>query len=241
MGGASHHPEFVARMSLINEALKKAQRQRAVEEADVTPPVPGGGKIAKRRPPRSVNATLILATGALVLVVLSVVVTVMLVNRPDHPAPPVAAVPSTAPAAGSDSPPAPEVTVPLIASTPKEEAPPLSHATTTPEASSPVVATTVPAPASASEIPSIADKPAIESTAPPPPPAKPDPRVYGYIDALRVTGIRATGEGSRVLMNERVYRVNDIVEHSMGIRLIKVEPSALTFSDVNGATYMKYF
>ncbi|MEX2045360.1 MAG: hypothetical protein WD941_08405 [Opitutus sp.] len=86
----------------------------------------------------------------------------------------------------------------------------------------------------------IADKPAIES-ATSEAPTKPDPRVHTYIDALRVMGIRATGDGSRVLMNERVYRVNDIVEHTMRIRLIKVESSTLTFSDASGAIYVKYF
>jgi hypothetical protein len=42
-------------------------------------------------------------------------------------------------------------------------------------------------------------------------------------------------------MNDRVYRVNDIVERSLGVRLIKVEADNLTFSDANGFTYVKYF
>ena len=48
------------------------------------------------------------------------------------------------------------------------------------------------------------------------------------------------GADSRVLINERVYRINDIVERTLGIRLIKVEPGILTFSDANGVTYAKY-
>ncbi len=47
------------------------------------------------------------------------------------------------------------------------------------------------------------------------------------------------GADSRVLINERVYRVNDIVERTLGVRLIKVEPGVITFSDVNGVTYAK--
>ena len=42
-------------------------------------------------------------------------------------------------------------------------------------------------------------------------------------------------------MNERVYRVNDIVERTLGVRLIKVAADSLTFSDPNGITYVKNF
>ena len=42
-------------------------------------------------------------------------------------------------------------------------------------------------------------------------------------------------------MNDRVYRVNDIVDRSLSLRLTKVEPGILTFTDANGMTYVKYF
>ena len=42
-------------------------------------------------------------------------------------------------------------------------------------------------------------------------------------------------------MNERVYRVNDIVERNLGVRLIKAEVDNLTFSDGRGVTYVKHF
>ena len=60
-----------------------------------------------------------------------------------------------------------------------------------------------------------------------------------YIDTIRVTATRAS-EG-RVLMNDRMYRVNDIVERTLGVRLVKVAVDSLTFSDANGVTYVKYF
>ena len=62
-----------------------------------------------------------------------------------------------------------------------------------------------------------------------------------YIDALRITGIRAVGSESRVIMNDRVYRINDIVERSLSLRLTKVDADHLTFTDANGANYVKYF
>jgi hypothetical protein len=33
--------------------------------------------------------------------------------------------------------------------------------------------------------------------------------------------------------------VNEVVDRSLGLKLIKVEPDALTFSDATGATYLK--
>lgn len=61
------------------------------------------------------------------------------------------------------------------------------------------------------------------------------------MDTLRIAGVKAGGAESRVLMNDRVYRLNDIVERTLGIRLIKVETNSLTFSDANGVTYVKFF
>ncbi len=45
----------------------------------------------------------------------------------------------------------------------------------------------------------------------------------------------------KVLMNDRFYRVNDIVERKLGVRLITVAAESLTFADANGVTYVKYF
>jgi hypothetical protein len=36
-----------------------------------------------------------------------------------------------------------------------------------------------------------------------------------------------------------VYRINDIIERTLGIRLLTVTPGTLTFADANGTTYIK--
>ena len=54
-------------------------------------------------------------------------------------------------------------------------------------------------------------------------------------------GIRSSGGDSRVLMNDRVFRVNDIVDRNLGLRLTKVDPAMLVFTDSNGAIYTKNF
>ncbi|MFZ9683686.1 MAG: hypothetical protein ACO3DQ_10905 [Cephaloticoccus sp.] len=169
-------------MSLINNALKKAQRQRAAESAAVTP---GGGGAGRRgRDGAPAQLFILLIAGVAVIVVLSVVATVYLL-RPAA-APPIAA--QTAPAAA--------------------------------------------APVAAEPAPAIS--PAVVN-------ALADERIYAFIDELQVMGVRSSGSDSKVLMRDRVYRVNDIVDRALGLRLIKVTPEALVFEDANGITYTKTF
>jgi hypothetical protein len=56
-----------------------------------------------------------------------------------------------------------------------------------------------------------------------------------------VTGIRTSETGSKVLMNDKVYRANDIVNRALGLRLVKITADSLTFADASGATYVKNF
>lgn len=239
-------------MSLINEALKKAQRQRTVEQAAVEPPMPGntGGAVTPRRQPRSANVTLLIASGAIALVVLSVVITVFLLNRPAK-TPSVAAATTPVPAATptSEPAPAPSIVMPAIPS-------PAPATKSEPPPAAPVTSAALPPPEPAKPVASPPEKPAPEPAAPksevtpvpptpvatPPAPAvKPDERIHAYVDALRVGGIRSSGTESRVLMNDRVFRVNDIVDRTLGVRLVKVDTDSLTFTDARGAIYVKYF
>ena len=264
-------------MSLINEALKKAQRLRTEDPAGSAPPIPGGGiPVAKRAQPRSTQQLVVLGVGGIVLVVLSVVVTVWLVNRPSAvpPASPVAAHPAPKTAQDSTAP-APVIVPPVIAPAPVADAPPKPAAPPPAVAANATPVVPVPAPAivkaappalpiaaavhapapTPAPPPAPTPSPATAATdssppptaaapAPTPPPAEPvksDERVHAFVDAIHVTGIRSSGSDSRVLMNDRVFRVNDIVERNLGLRLTKVESGSLTFTDANGATYVKNF
>jgi hypothetical protein len=64
-------------------------------------------------------------------------------------------------------------------------------------------------------------------------------RVLDYIDNLHVTGMRAAGSDSKVLMNDRIYRVNDVVDRELGLRLTGVSTTVLVFTDENGKVYTK--
>src|SRR5687767_10855646 len=99
-------------MSLINEALKKAQRARNDGQATDAPPVPGGGTITKRSDPRSAKTIVLFGGGALALVILSVVVTVVLLNRSPAPATPPVSVASAS--SSPATPPATDVPKPSL-------------------------------------------------------------------------------------------------------------------------------
>jgi hypothetical protein len=201
-----------------------------------------------------------MSAGALVLVVLSVGFTVYLLNRPAPTPAPTATIASGESAASN-----PSISAPPMAA-PANTSPPTTPAQTTSMAVAPIVAATAErksvTPSVTVQRSSEAEKSLAVATAPlpapphvepamapsttPPPsladaPPKVDEGIYQYVDALRVTGVKAAGNDSRVLMNDRVYRVNDIVERNLGVRLIKVETNTLTFSDANGAIYVKNF
>ena len=59
--------------------------------------------------------------------------------------------------------------------------------------------------------------PTVETpAAPPATQPKDDERIHRFVDNVRVTGVRSSGGESRVLMNDKVYRVNDIVDAGPG-------------------------
>ncbi len=270
-------------MSLINEALKKAQRARLEDQAAAEAIAPGGA-VPKRRQARSANTMVLIGAGAVTLIVLSVVATVYFVSGDSKPAPaptPVAkstATPSPTAAAAAPTPPASAPASPSpVPAPPSAPAPATAAAIPSAAALPTTTATAAPTPATVPtgtpSVPAVADTslagkaatptttPAASSARPATPapvatpvaaippaaapagaPAAPtlDPRIAAYVDGLRVTGVRASGNDSRVLMNDRVYRVNDMVERNLGVRLVKVAGDSLTFADANGFTYVKH-
>ena len=264
-------------MSLINEALKKAQRLRSNEPVEEVP-LPGATvRVAKREQPRSARSLVLLVGGSVALVVISVIVTVYLINR--NPAPtsgvakPAAGKPTDTkpsspvidaplikvPLAPTTTEPAPAKTEPATVASPAKpetptvpvEKPPVVAATpanteptvTTPPETKPAPPAKTPPEKGPAKTAGVAPTPAATTTpaAQPAGPARQDERIHAYVDALRVSGIRSSGGESRVLMNDRVFRVNDIVDRGLALRLTAVAPDSLTFTDANGATYVKNF
>jgi len=242
-------------MSLINEALKKAQHQRTGNPVDL-PPMPGSslGAHGVRRGKALPAQTLAwIVGGSIAAVVVAVLITVALVARHSpEPAPaarpaPVtvtAKPPATAPTPATTaaaSTPAPVITVPAVKiDLSAGKLPPADTVVAAPAEPQSVPA---PAPVSPPVTAPIKPKPvpAVAESAPVAAPAGQDIRILTLVDSLRVAGIRSSGHESKVLMNDRVYRVNDLVDYALGLRLTKVSADGLTFTDANGTTYVKNF
>lgn len=224
-------------MSLINDALKKAQKQRTGDGPDLASmPAIGGqsaARIARRDKPTGFNILVLwIGVGAVVLVVLGVggFFAVRWITRP-----PEAQAPAPQVAAGAKPTPAPVGSSPAI--------PTVSTAAST---AATVPITSSPTPAVVETKPVVVAAPVASPPEPEPPkvviPApKMDPKAITYIEALRVAGIRASTTDSKVLMNDRVYRTGDTVEHNLGLKLAVINASALTFEDEKGARYTRNF
>ena len=68
-----------------------------------------------------------------------------------------------------------------------------------------------------------------------------EPRAIQYIENIKVAGIMARPTDSKVLMNDRVYRIGSLVEAEMGLTLVGITPNSLTFEDGHGARYTRTF
>jgi hypothetical protein len=216
-------------MSLINDALKKAARQRTEEEAQLTPAIQTSGgrkRIPRRGAPMTVQTIVLIVAAAAVLVIGSVVATFVLMSgksesrlvQEAHTAPlPVTTAPAPAPA--------------VVVNVPKAVAPPIVHEEAPPPPTPQPVVQAPPTPVA--EAPRPAPKPVpILSRA---------QQIQNFIDTLRVTGVRTAGTDSKALVDGHVYRVDDYLDRDLGLKLLKVEPDQLTLVDSAGATYIKNF
>ena len=242
-------------MSLINDALKKAQKQRTGEAPPLASMPSIGGesavRIAKRDKPSGFNTMLLrlgFGAGAFVILVIGgyfVLRTKPPVHSSQQPAIPSAMGPAKAEAsavAGGlssqvSAQPSPAVPAFTLTVAPKPE---------------PVAAK--PEPAVAESLVAPKPQPSSPVAKPPDEPrrspqgeggkpvlAKMDNKAVNFIESLRIAGIRASATDSKVLMNDRVYRVGDIVEHEMGLKLVGITSSSLTFESENGARYTRTF
>jgi len=158
------------------------------------------------------------------------------------PAPTLSVQPITLPApkaAPVEATPAPAaiVTFPSTTATqPKSAAvPPAQTVATAPTSAAPSVTATPPAPAPATvALPSIYAPRA-------PTPVNPALRIQNFIDRLRVTGVRVSNTGTKVILGDRLFKVGDVVDSGLELRLVKVEQGVLTFADSNGKTYIKLY
>jgi hypothetical protein len=244
-------------MSLINEALKKAQRQRSLDSAPLSAAPSGVAAAAvtthvRAASHRRSHAPIWFGLGLLGLGVVTTALVMHYGFSPPEPAKPVSVAsapsvpppssPSVPPAAPLSTPPppapAPVVILPPIPQVAVNVAPlPSAGAPVTPSAPAATVVAPVQEPAATvgfAPTPVAPVAPAVPLT-----PAEREAQIYAFLNSIRLTGVRGLDREARVLMNERVWRLNDVVSPELGLRLSAVRPNLLVFTDTQGRTYDK--
>ncbi len=241
-------------MSLINDALKKAQRQRGDESAPE--PLPAGAGRAPRRDQSSGSPGLLVKAGIGIVAVCAIVVTTVVLMRQSE-APSNPAVVAGVATSGTDSAadPGPASTRPAAISTtphapdpgPQNPSPSSAGPIKVPDLTLPTAPKTEPTQVSSSAVgqakaeglsPQVSSSSGIGGPAPE---AGQNKAILTYLSTLRVTGIRPAGADSKVLMNDRVYRLNDVVDYSLGLKLTGIAIQQLSFVDEHGVSYVKEF
>lgn len=225
-------------MSLINEALKKAQQLRAAEAEPTASAAGPRLTVPTRKAPRSARAVALLTfglgfvvmSGALLAYYFFVTPASTVVMAPSRPRPvsPATTVASV-PAVGG------EILPPNVEPNPS--------GSTAPSAS---LGTGVAATPLSTPVDRGPDSALVHSPSPPQAhreeiTLKANEQIQAFVESMHVMGIRAAGDDSRALINGRHYRINDVVERNLGVRLVKVEATRVTFADQNGVLYLKTF
>ncbi len=172
----------------------------------------------------------LIAGAAVALIVVSAVITGILMTG--KPEPKAAAAPKPTPV--SIPTPAPQkvvVQVPVIALPPSLPSKP----SPTPAPTAPPKPAETPRPIASTEPPQAASQhpaAALQSR---------NDLIQGIVDRFHISGVRSAGADSKALVDGHVYRVNDIMDRSVGLKLAKVESDHLTFVDADGNTYVKSF
>jgi hypothetical protein len=218
-------------MSLINDALKKAARQRAEEQGEVIPPMPGGGRrrVSRQGEPMKTQTLVLIIGAAVALVVVSVVVTGVLMNSKPEAKSALAVMPTA------------ESPTPLAASKVVIQAPAMTVALPTP---TPVVMAKPTAAPSPPVVAAVVETTPVQTAAPAVAATAPQGHldaVQAVVDGFHISGVRTAGAGSKALVDGHVYKLNDVIDRAVGLKLVKVDEDHLTFTDRDGNTYVRNF
>ncbi len=66
-------------------------------------------------------------------------------------------------------------------------------------------------------------------------------QVLAFLDSLRLSGVRKAGSQSRILFNNQIFRLNEVVHPETGLRVVEVQGREIIFADDSGVRYRKRF
>ncbi len=230
-------------MSLISEALKKAQRQRTSE-------VPGGEGpriVIRRGATPAAKQVLFLAGGVVIAVVAAAIIAVVMLRPSEEE---IAARVALAAAKAKTAPPAKNATSEPAGPTGPAGQIALAATSANPaaaksEAPPPIIVLNLPRSGAAAAAVPLA--PAPERPALVPAAAAATNRggspgaLQDYVDTLRITTWSAAPApaDSKVMINGKVYRINDEVDRALGLKLTDVKADRIIFTDEHGTAWVR--
>lgn len=235
-------------MSLINQALRKAQRDRTPNRM-VQPDQPGQAPMRPSGSDNQMKPGLIVGGIAVVALLIGVIAGLtIVVFKSDAPATATAAAPAetTTPAPQVETPapiapaPAPLATIPTVAPIPAVEN---NHA------QSPSVLGELQIAREAAEAKAAAEakiaqaaedaRLAAEAEAARLAATKPSDDIINWLSHAKVSGVRLSESGSKVILNGKAYSVGETVHYGLGLKVLVVQEERILFIDNNGKKYMK--
>ncbi|GAB4268663.1 MAG TPA: hypothetical protein DIU37_02175 [Opitutae bacterium] len=65
--------------------------------------------------------------------------------------------------------------------------------------------------------------------------------IQSFISTSRVTGVRKSGNNSKVVINNRIYPINAVVDDNLKIKIKCIDDREIVFLDEDGVEYSKQF
>jgi len=229
-------------MSLINQALRKAQRDRSPNRM----PQPGeqGPAAYANSATNGLRPTLVVGLVIALAVLLGLVAglsVVLFKGESAAPAQPPATAPlagTAAPAPAPDTPVDPPITPPSATARVKPEAAPapgvveeLRRAREATEAEAAAQAEAAAAKAAAEA--KAAEVEAARAA------AQPSEDIIDWLGRAKLSGVRLSDTESKVILNGQAYAVGEYVNFKLGLKVMIIQESRVLFMDNNGKKYMK--
>ena len=213
-------------MSLINQALKKAQNDRS--SSPQAPSLSGSNTISTPAAEKGgPNLTPVLVAAFAVMLGLIAVLAVMLLKDEPAPLPELATQPSIqtpTPAA-----------IPTPAPTTQESSPEvLAELQRAREAAEAEAERQREAELAAAAAQKAAAEEAARKAA-----AKPNPKIIDWLSKVTISGVRLSGTESKVLLNQDAYGVGDTVNYNLGLKVYIIQEKRVLFIDQNDKKYLK--
>ncbi len=75
----------------------------------------------------------------------------------------------------------------------------------------------------------------------PTPEPEPNKEIMDWIEQCTISGVRITSNSSKVILNNKAFIPGDSVNMSLKLKILEIEPERILFIDSNGVEYMKLF